>query len=55
MLSNSNPKNNNEEDDFFEQIYNGFKINEIKANRMINSNKEKRGKISELLITNYEE
>ena len=55
MLSNSNPKNNNEEDDFFEQIYSGFKINEIKANRMINSNKEKRGKISELLITNYEE
>ena len=55
MLSNSNPKNNNEEDDFFEQTYNGFKINEIKANRMINSNKEKRGKISELLITNYEE
>ena len=55
MLSNSNPKNNNEKDDFFEQIYNGFKINEIKANRMINSNKEKRGKISELLITNYEE
>lgn len=55
MLSNSNPKNNNEKDDFFEQIYNGFKINEIKANRMINSNKEKRGKISELLIINYEE
>lgn len=55
MLSNSNPKNNNEEDDFFEQIYNGFKIYEIKANRMINSNKEKRGKISELLIINYEE
>ena len=55
MLSNSNPKNNNEKDDFFEQIYNGFKINEIKANRMINSNKEKRGKIYELLIINYEE
>ena len=55
MLSNSNPKNNNEEDDFFEQIYKGFKIYEIKANRMINSNKEKRGKISELLIINYEE
>lgn len=55
MLSNSNPKNNNEKDDFFEQIYNGFKINEIKANRMINSNKEKRGKIFELLIINYEE
>ena len=55
MLSNSNPKNNNEKDDFCEQIYNGFKINEIKANRMIDSNKEKRGKISELLIINYEE
>ena len=55
MLSNSNPKNTNKEDDFFDKIYMGFNINEVMANRMINSDAKGRGKISELLITNYEE
>ena len=55
MLSNSNPKNVNENDNFFEDIYRGFNINEVSAKRMINSNSEGRGEISELLITNYEE
>jgi len=53
MLSNSDPKNNNKEDDFFDNLYNGFNIERIEATRMINSNSEKRGKIKELLITNY--
>lgn len=53
MLSNSNPKNVNEEDTFFDDIYSGFNINELQANRMINANANKRGKISELLIINY--
>ena len=53
MLSNSNPKNVNENDNFFEDIYRGFNINEVSAKRMINSNSEGRGEISELLITNY--
>jgi len=55
MLSNSNPKNTNKEDNFFEEIYKGFNINEIVAKRMINSNAKGRGEISELLITNYKE
>lgn len=55
MLSNSNPKNVNTKDNFFEDIYKGFVINEVSAKRMINSNAKGRGKISELLITNYEE
>ena len=55
MLSNSNPKNTNKNDTFFEKIYKGFNINEISAKRMINSNVKGRGEISELLITNYEE
>ena len=55
MLSNSNPKNINKNDDFFEKIYKGFNINEVYAKRMINSNAKGRGEISELLITNYEE
>ncbi len=55
MLSNSNPKNTNKEDTFFEDIYKGFNINEVSAKRMINANSKGRGEISELLITNYEE
>ena len=55
MLSNTNPKNVNENDNFFEDIYKGFYINEVSAKRMINSNAKGRGEISELLITNYEE
>ena len=55
MLSNSNPKNVNKDDNFFENIYKGFYINEVSAKRMINSNAKGRGEISELLITNYEE
>lgn len=54
MLSNSNPKNTNKEDCFFEKIYKGFNINEVYAKRMINANSNGRGEISELLITNYE-
>lgn len=53
MLSNSNPKNTNKEDDFFDNIYQGFNINEIYANRMINAKSNGRGKISEILVTNY--
>ena len=53
LLSNSNPKNVNVNDTFFDDIYSGYNINELQANRMINSNSKKRGKISELLILNY--
>lgn len=55
MLSNSNPKNTNENDNFFEEIYKGYNINEISAKRMINADVKGRGEISELLITNYKE
>lgn len=54
MLSNSNPKNTNKDDKFFEELYKTFKINEVMAARSINSKGNSRGKISELLITNYE-
>lgn len=52
LLSNSDPKNANKDDDFFEKIYSNLTIHRIKANRMINSKSESRGKINELLITN---
>jgi DNA adenine methylase len=53
LLSNSDPKNTILDDDFFDDLYNGFKIDRVFANRAINSNPDKRGKISELLIRNY--
>ncbi len=54
MLSNSDPKNGNPDDNFFEEIYNGYRLHRVYANRMINCNAEKRGQIKELVITNYE-
>ena len=53
MLSNSDPKNIEASDHFFDDLYAGFQIYRIPANRMINSNASRRGAISELLITNY--
>jgi len=54
MLSNSDPKNENPEDGFFEKIYNDYNLYRVHANRMINCHADKRGPISELVITNYE-
>lgn len=53
MLSNSDPRILDENDDFFEYIYRKFNIQKIYANRFINSRGNDRGGISELLITNY--
>lgn len=52
LLSNSDPKNFDENNDFFEKIYSSFKIKRVNANRMINSKASGRGKIKELLISN---
>jgi DNA adenine methylase len=53
MLSNSDPKNEDPENDFFEKAYQGFTINRLDALRAINSKGDKRGKIKEILVTNY--
>lgn len=53
VVSNSDPKNYNAEDDFFENIYASHKIRRVEATRMINCNSEARGKIKELLISNF--
>ena len=53
MLSNSDPKNADPNDHFFEELYKGFNIKRVDASRMINSDSTKRGKIKELVITNY--
>ncbi len=53
ILSNSDPKNENINDDFFETAYTGYRIEKVKAKRNINSNALKRMPINELLIMNY--
>ncbi|ADD01792.1 DNA adenine methylase [Thermoanaerobacter italicus Ab9] len=54
ILSNSDPKNEDVDDNFFDELYAGFIIERVKAKRYINSNGDKRGDISELIIRNYE-
>jgi DNA adenine methylase len=53
VVSNSDPKNTDEEDMFFDDIYAAHKIRRVSATRMINSKATARGKISELLISNF--
>ena len=43
----------NREDNFFDSIYAAHNIKRVQASRMINSNSKARGKIKELLISNF--
>lgn len=54
VLSNSDPKNSNVNDSFFDNIYSDYTIERVEANRMINCRAQERGKIKELLISNFE-
>ena len=53
VISNSDPKSFNAEDDFFDNIYSSHRIKRVEATRMINCNSGERGKIKELLISNF--
>lgn len=53
LLSNSDPKNTNKDDDFFDKLYKNYVILRINATRCINSKANNRGAITELLIKNY--
>lgn len=53
MLSNSDPKNQDPNDDFFDKLYEDFNLTRLKAKRLINCNAAKRAQISEILVTNY--
>jgi DNA adenine methylase len=46
MESNSDTK-------FIKDLYTKYNIHFVKATRMINCNGDKRGKINEMVITNY--
>lgn len=52
ILSNSDVKGKDENDNFFDDLYSDFNIRRVDARRSINANPEKRGKLTELLITN---
>lgn len=54
MLSNADCSAKNPDDTFFEDIYTDFIMHRVFASRAINANPLKRGKLTELLITNYE-
>ncbi len=54
MLSNSDPRNVDPLDDFFDDLYKGFNVHRVQAKRAINSKGGSRGPLSEILVTNYE-
>ena len=54
LLSNSDPKNEDRNDTFFDDIFHGFIIERVSARRSINSVASGRGNISEILVRNYD-
>ena len=53
MLSNSDGKSVNGEDNFFDVLYAAYQIERVLASRSINSNPNKRGELTEILVRNY--
>jgi DNA adenine methylase len=53
VLSNSDVKSKDPLNDFFDSLYSTYHIDRVWASRAVNSNSEKRGKLTELLIRNY--
>ncbi len=53
MLSNSDPKNTDKTDGFFDELYGKFNIFRVPAKRAINSDASKRQEINEIVVTNY--
>lgn len=53
MLSNSDPKNEDPDDEFFDTLYSEYNIERVPAKRHINCDASKRGEIKELIIRNY--
>ena len=54
IVSNSDVRGKNPDDHFFDDIYGNYQIARVMAKRSINANPEKRGELSELIITNYQ-
>ena len=54
ILSNSDVKGKNPNDNFFDDLFSEYQINRVMAKRSINANPNKRGQLTELLIANIE-
>lgn len=52
VASNSDPKNVDENDKFFDNLYSMFSIKRVSASRMVNANGNGRGLVSEIMISN---
>lgn len=55
MLSNSDCLGKNEQDRFFDELYKAYQIDRVWASRNINSIASKRGKLTEILVHNYQQ
>lgn len=53
LVSNSDPKNTNKKDRFFDDLYSSYNIQRVDATRNISCNCNARGSIKELLISNF--
>ncbi len=53
ILSNSDPKNQDEQDHFFDDLYADYNLERVLAKRNINRDAKKRGFINELIVRNY--
>ena len=53
LMSNSDPHNTDPEDDTLDELYAGFNIRRIEAGRSIGAAAGTRGKVSEILVSNY--
>lgn len=53
VVSNSDPKNSDENDCFFDDLYSRYTVKRVSAKRMINSKASGRGSIKELIICNF--
>lgn len=53
MLSNSDPRENDASDLFFDDLFKDFRIERVMAKRNINSKGSKRGAVSEIVVCNY--
>ena len=54
MLSNSDCRGRNPDDTFFDDLYSEYDIQRVFTSRSVSANPSKRGKLSELLIRNYD-
>ena len=53
MLSNSDPKNSDPDDNFFDDLYSNYKILRVNARRNINSKGSARGPVTEILVKSF--